>query len=408
MRVLHIVPSFYPAHGYGGPIASLYDLVRAQVAAGLQVRVLTSDADGASGRIPGVQGRWVKDFGAPTWYAPVLRSGGGGRGGEQARRFKALEDLAPGVAAQLPRWLGWAQVVHVTAVFSPTSLLGMLGAVARRRPLVVSPRGSLLPWALAQGAGRKRLFLRGLAPLLRRVAGWHATSQEEAQALSAVAGPKALIEVVENGVTLDAYPGDGPSPFARGDAGPVITLLGRVDPVKGLDLAVAALAVLRRRHPRAALVLAGPDRDGHGAVLRRQAAALGVADGLHFTGLLVGERKAALLAQSDQLWLCSRMESFGNVVLEALAAGTPVVAVRSTPWAWLEQAGLGAHCEASAEAVARAAEALLTRYQSAEARATFATHAQAEVAQRFAWPAIAARMTRLYEAVARASPAPWS
>ena len=53
LRVLHVVPSFYPAHGYGGPVSALYELCLAQVAAGLDVRVLTSAASGpgASSRL---------------------------------------------------------------------------------------------------------------------------------------------------------------------------------------------------------------------------------------------------------------------------------------------------------------------------------------------------------------------
>ena len=108
LRVLHVVPSFYPALGYGGPIHALYELCLAQVAAGRSVRVLTSDADGAGGRLPRLAGRWVEDFGLPTWYAPVLRAQDAQAPNvvmDGPRRLKAIEDLAPGLVTQLPRWL---------------------------------------------------------------------------------------------------------------------------------------------------------------------------------------------------------------------------------------------------------------------------------------------------------------
>src|SRR5579872_3926448 len=46
MRVLHVSPSFYPAHVYGGPTQSTYQLCRSLAKLGNEVRVLTTDADG--------------------------------------------------------------------------------------------------------------------------------------------------------------------------------------------------------------------------------------------------------------------------------------------------------------------------------------------------------------------------
>src|SRR5437870_2301400 len=69
-RILHVTPSFYPAHRYGGPALALYELCRAQLRAGLEVRVLTSDADGG-GRLAGLGGRWVGDHGVSTYYGRV-------------------------------------------------------------------------------------------------------------------------------------------------------------------------------------------------------------------------------------------------------------------------------------------------------------------------------------------------
>ena len=70
-RILHLSPSFHPAYQYGGPVAALYDLCRAQLDAGLLVRVLTSDADGPGRRLYGVGGRLCDDYGVPTFYGRV-------------------------------------------------------------------------------------------------------------------------------------------------------------------------------------------------------------------------------------------------------------------------------------------------------------------------------------------------
>lgn len=380
MRLLHVVPSYYPAHVYGGPIVSLHRLACAQVQQGLDVRVLTSNANGPGRRLPGLAGRWVTEHGVPTRYCAVL----------------AGNDTSAELAQKLPGLLRWAELCHVTAVFSPTSLLGLLGTPLR--PLVLSPRGSLLPWALGQGRGRKRRVLQLLGPLLRRVAGWHATSADEAASIRALLGEAPVpIHVIENGVDAEEVrevPLPDPSlggVIAPGE-GPVMIVMGRIDPVKGLDLALLALRELRQRHPRAVLLLVGPDRDGHGVGVRRDAERLGLSDAVRFTGLLTGEDKRRALARGAVLWLCSKMESFGNVVIEALAVGTPVVAVQTTPWAWLEQAGVGRWVSREAAAIAAATVELLAEPDPL-ARSRRCREA---VARRFTWPEIARRMGALY------------
>jgi glycosyltransferase involved in cell wall biosynthesis len=66
-----------------------------------------------------------------------------------------------------------------------------------------------------------------------------------------------------------------------------------------------------------------------------------------FTGLLRGYKKNKLLAESYFLILPSHTENFGNVVLEALICGTPVIASFGTPWKILEEKKAGFYCENS-------------------------------------------------------------
>lgn len=428
--VLHVVPSFFPAHRYGGPVQSLYELCLAQQRAGVRVRVLTSDAgtqagerapgpfparflnryaDGFANRCAGrawpeaLLGAWTEAPGMPVCYAPVWLG----------------EDVAPGVALRLAAELRRAAAVHVTGVFSVTSGLGLLGAaLSRRSALVVSPRGALLPWALAQGrAAEKRAILRALAPLWRRVDGWHLTSEEEAAALRALGlvRPGAACAVIENGVepaplAAAAVEAEAAAEHARAGAGPGraprVVVLGRIHPVKNLELALRALARLRAEAgPGAAatLTLAGPAPDpGYVERLRALARALGIESAVRWPGLVTGADKARLLSESDVLWLCSHMESFGNVVVEALAAGTPVVAVQATPWALLEPAQAGRHVPADAGAIAAATVGLLREAADPAARAASRARRQALVAARFSWDAVAARVQALYGAAGAA------
>jgi glycosyltransferase involved in cell wall biosynthesis len=123
---------------------------------------------------------------------------------------------------------------------------------------------------------------------------------------------------------LPNFVSDAPSPkparagFDTPEDAPLLLALGRLHPVKGFDVLLRALA----RVPEAYLWLAGDGRERR--ALDRLAASLGLGRRLRFLGWT--EDSAALLAACDILVCPSRQEPLGNVVLEAWAQRTPVIA----------------------------------------------------------------------------------
>ena len=174
-------------------------------------------------------------------------------------------------------------------------------------------------------------------------------------------------------------------------------VLGRIHPVKHLELALRAFAKLRETDPPYRLILAGPSSDAdYRAKLDALATSLGIADAVEFTGLVGPHEKAQLLEEAAVLWLCSHMESFGVVALEALARGTPVVAVHGTPWHSLATAHLGHYVAPTPEALAAATKELL-QLSSAEHEALRGRCRQF-VADRYTWPVLEARLQAFYRA----------
>lgn len=108
---------------------------------------------------------------------------------------------------------------------------------------------------------------------------------------------------------------------------PLLLFAGRLDWNKGLLELLEAFAILLQRHPSATLVLVGPDA-GAAPALRRRARVLGVE---HRVGWLGPQDQPVLLsayAAASLFVLPSSYESFGRVLIEAMAAGLPVVATR--------------------------------------------------------------------------------
>jgi len=100
--------------------------------------------------------------------------------------------------------------------------------------------------------------------------------------------------------------------------------LGRLHPKKGCDILLEAFARIQSRDS-ISLIFAGPDQIGWEPELRRQVERLNLSDRVIFTGMLKGEMKQGAFAAADAFVLPSHQENFGIAVVEALAAGVPVL-----------------------------------------------------------------------------------
>jgi D-inositol-3-phosphate glycosyltransferase len=144
------------------------------------------------------------------------------------------------------------------------------------------------------------------------------------------------VHVVEPGADLEVFTPDGDRDAARAvlGGGRIVLFVGRLQPLKGPDVAVRTLAALARRLPDGPpvrlVVVGGPSGNGVGTTdhgrLRALARELGVEDRLALLAPRPQAELADLYRAADAVLVPSRSESFGLAALEAQACGTPVVA----------------------------------------------------------------------------------
>jgi glycosyltransferase involved in cell wall biosynthesis len=290
-------------------------------------------------------------------------------------------------------------VAHVTGTFSITAAASMLASVRAGVPFVVSPRGSLEPWALRVKTWKKLPVLQALKILMNRAEAIHATSDQEADGLARL-GLRVPIAVVPNAVAEHV---DGGCAAARWrerlDLAPgtaMLLLLGRIHPVKGIDVALESMIELTSTDIEPVLVVAGPDGGPYERKIEALVRAHGLQSRVRRVPLVTGAEKQQLLAEADLLLLPSRQENFGNVVVEALAAGTPVIASQATPWKLLEQEGCGAWVPLDAGAFARSVRKMLC---DRSLLARMGARAQVVARERFSLDAVVPAMVRLYETI---------
>src|SRR5215831_5870723 len=214
MRLLFISPSFYPATFYGGPIfvnRTLCEVLSERD--GVDLKVLTTDADGPHRRLN-------------------LQSSEGHRKHEYAINYcrRHLQpDISFALLARLPAMIRRADVVHLNAVYSFTTLPTLMLCRTMKKPLVWSTLGALQRWAGATHARAKRTFERACNALCdgQRMVMHVASSEEENESRLRITNVRGVI--IRYGTSIPVMTD------RQKTRGPALRLLyiGRLHPIKG-------------------------------------------------------------------------------------------------------------------------------------------------------------------------------
>ena len=229
-----------------------------------------------------------------------------------------------------------------------------------------------------------------LAPLMRRIRCRIAVS---APARRTVAQHfPGTYEIVPNGIDVGAFATPQPRPRDMPANQPHIVYVGRLEPRKGVDVLIHAMPLVRAHAPHARLVIVGdgPDRDALASLARS------VNAGATFTGRVENAALPGYMQAADIV--CSPAlggESFGIVLVEAMACGTPVVASRIE--GFVEMLGDGDAALLVPPRDHGALASALTTLLGDEPRRRALGARGAIKAREYDWPAVAARLERIYE-----------
>ncbi|MFN0012049.1 MAG: glycosyltransferase [Phycisphaerales bacterium] len=388
LRVLHITESI-PASA-GGTSTAFVEMVEALLTQGAACQV-----HAAIQPVPeGDEARsWIAHHPPGTWHVT------GPRGGLLAA------GMAASVRALVNSWN--PSVVCVHGLWCTDTVAAALHAQAKGVPVVWHPHGMLVRAALRHSPLKKAVFKTlWLARALRHAAAVVFTSENERETSDlAMLGEGTRRVVLPLPVNIDTAEDDLAALRAEGRAAlglhesvPLVSFIGRLHPVKRVELSIAAFAAARACAPDARLVLIGSGDDVYVATLRALAARLGVEGAVVFAGWKNGREKRAILAAADVMILNSEFENFGYAIVESLGLGTPVVCSENLSLA-AEMVRAGAGRSAPGEPAALGAALAAVLAMPPHERRAAGVRGRRWVVESFSRQAVGARMVELYRAL---------
>lgn len=355
----------------GGVQNHVKDLAEALIGLGYEVSVLA----------PGEAGG-----GLPPYVVTVGRSVPVPYNGSVARL-----SFGPVVAGKVRRWLreGDFDVVHLHEPATPS--ISLLALFMAEGPVVATFHTSnVRSRALSASAAILR-------PSLEKITARIAVSEYARSTLVQHIGGEPV--VIPNGVYVDRFADALVKDDWRG-SGPTLAFVGRIDePRKGLPILLESLPAIAAEHPGLRLLVVG----GGDLEAARRRVPKGLADDVVFLGPVSDEEKASALRTAD-LYVAPNTggESFGIVLIEAMSAGTPVLASDIPAFRRVLGDGALGTCFRNGDVADLTGQALDLLGDGP--RAQELREAALRAARRYDWSSVAAQIVQVYETVVVGSP----
>lgn len=335
MNLLMTAWSFYPAQE-GGPSNALYWLASGLASAGYRMRVVTTD-------------RYLPENSVPInkWYS--------------LNGFDVIYQSFDQSNSLLYSELDKCDILFIDGVCKLDYFSLIQKALKKKKTVVLSPRGELMEAAIDHKGklyGKlKRAFLFLVRVRLGKRIWFHATSIAELDAIYKYFGRKAKAKLIPNYMILPDVQENALSDISRD----YLLYVGRINHIKNLDVLIKGLSKSKCfMNSNLVLKIAGETVGEYYEALLQLVTSLRMQDKVQFIGVIRGEEKDRLYAQAKCTYLISKSENFGNVVIESIRQGTPVIASKGTPWEKLEEKIAGRWIEAMEDKVSNATDDMLS------------------------------------------------
>lgn len=364
MKVLHTISGLNCSSG--GPTACTYNLLKGLRSGGVEADVLTLKPLDPADKIVGDDDFIIavdNDAANPFVYS---------------RNFRDYIKMH-----------GKYDIYHANGLWTYPTYITAKAARKAGKPYIIAPHGMLYPQGLVSKPWKKRLALALFQKNdLDHAAALQATCVQEAEYISAL-GFKKPIAIIPNSLpTNDIKP-----VRETGNSIRKFGFVGRIHPIKNIDVLLAAWAKLGAKTKDCELVIVG---DGDAVYKNRlmEFVSENSLENVRFPGFLTGKELTGTVRSFDYQMLVSKSENFGMVVPEALINGIPCIATEGTPWEELNRYGCGWWIKDGIENLADTIAAAIELPE--EGRRKMGARGREMIISNYSVNAVAEKMKRLY------------
>ena len=353
MKINLIIPSFYPATIFGGPIFStLHTCKELAKLDDININVSTTNTN-MHDKLDVETNKDIKfedNFYVKYYDETIINR----------FSFQLLINIWKDIEK--------SDIIHIQGIFDTPTPISLFYAKLFNKPVLLSPRGSLGIWCIGNGSKFKTIWLNYLLKPLVKNINWHATAQQEKDEILSIY-PDAKVEIIPNGIEYDKFQSSNflskneySKKFIHQEIEPnkIVVSMGRLQKKKGFDILIDSFYETLKSFPNSILLIAGGN-EGEEENLKNQIKNLNLESNVFLIGAIEGQDKIDFLANADLFCLPSHNENFGNVYVESLATGTPIVASKMTPWSEVEDYDCGKWVENSIEETSSAMNEVLEK-----------------------------------------------
>jgi glycosyltransferase involved in cell wall biosynthesis len=293
MRIAQVCPFYYPRHGGVETVVKEYSerLVRR----GHKVHVYTTEGNWRS--------PWFEDINGVKVHRSI------------SIPLPVLKPLSPALLLPFKLWRADVDLIHIHANKYFSTDVGALVAKLKDTPLAYSPHAGTFGSSLFGKIHNQTIGRLALSADVVICVSEHEKSLIEASGVKVK-----RFDVLPNGVDTKCFLLEKRSPTKQGTS-PMVLDVGRLSPHKGLDTLIKAAPLVLEKVPEAKFIIAGPRIRNWKLEIR----SLKMKSKVTLTGEVSEKEKIALMQGASVFVLPSRSEAFGITVIEAMAAGCPVV-----------------------------------------------------------------------------------
>lgn len=383
MKILHIIPSI--ALIRGGPSQAVIEMVRALRKLNIDAEIATTNDNGD--RVLDVSLNTKTEYqNIPCYFFANFPS-------KTLPRYAVPYKFIPWLLNHGREY----DLLHIHGIFSCLSSLTMTICRIRKIPYIVRPLGQLCTWSMEQNTRKKQIYLNLIERAnINQSQGIHLTSEQE-QKEASLLNFKTNNFILPHGLSISPIIKDARKKlrnhFQLSENELIILFMSRIHEKKGLDYLIPALS--KAKNQKIIFIIAGSGTPEYEQQIDTILKNYNLKNRTICPGFVNGELKNLLLQGSDLFALTSHSENFGIAVLEALAAGLPVIISPEVALAsMVKKYNLGYVTQLNISSITDAIDDFCLNYQAVQ---DIKYRARQLVIEKYSWESIANRLVAIYQ-----------